>query len=516
MLTPERSLTVARKRKRAGSPAPDRRLHKHARHSHDPAAVYYDSLSRIWLTKGALRELDRRNGQTHQSPLSPPASPSSLLELDNAHAAALRRFARNGGPDLSDLRHASAPSPLRFASLTARLQYPAPALPIAPRDSSRPARERDRSRGQLDQTRGRGVNKDGRTRSALRGRGRRLRSLSRDRGGSARSVPSQPEGESRAPTQSSSPYDENFRQHLIDHNVFPPFYQLRNDGTLQTLPRAHNHDEVLARLRQSRTDLSSAPFTNAAFHKFQVDYANGPEEGLLDFVYSVLEGPDIDRGGRGGRSRLTNLANLISVTLTAPMPDLYYGAHPEEILPGLWNHLSNHIEPSTQKDLPAAPNFFLAAKGPNGTQAVAINQAVYDGATGARAIAALENFAGTPSMDGNIKAISSALVGGSLYIYGVHLAPPMNNRSSITYIVQQLDAYCLTGNLENCRRGLTIFRNAIDWTGELHSAAIAKANAAYSARLTRNTPRLQRESASNISSSSADGLAQEVGPRRRA
>ncbi|KAF2241886.1 hypothetical protein BU26DRAFT_468666, partial [Trematosphaeria pertusa] len=423
MLTPERSLTVARKRKRAGSPAPDRRLHKHARHSHDPAAVYYDSLSRIWLTKGALRELDRRNGQTHQSPLSPPASPSSLLELDNAHAAALRRFARNGGPDLSDLRHASAPSPLRFASLTARLQ-----------------------------------------------------SLSRDRGGSARSVPSQPEGESRAPTQSSSPYDENFRQHLIDHNVFPPFYQLRNDGTLQTLPRAHNHDEVLARLRQSRTDLSSAPFTNAAFHKFQVDYANGPEEGLLDFVYSVLEGPDIDRGGRGGRSRLTNLANLISVTLTAPMPDLYYGAHPEEILPGLWNHLSNHIEPSTQKDLPAAPNFFLAAKGPNGTQAVAINQAVYDGATGARAIAALENFAGTPSMDGNIKAISSALVGGSLYIYGVHLAPPMNNRSSITYIVQQLDAYCLTGNLENCRRGLTIFRNAIDWTGELHSAAIAKAN----------------------------------------
>ncbi|KAI0187943.1 hypothetical protein F4808DRAFT_466292 [Astrocystis sublimbata] len=43
---------------------------------------------------------------------------------------------------------------------------------------------------------------------------------------------------------------------------------------------------------------------------------------------------------------------------------------------------SRRIVPSTQPDLPVAPNFFLAAKGPDGSLAVVERQACYDGALG--------------------------------------------------------------------------------------------------------------------------------------
>ncbi|KAF1992098.1 hypothetical protein K402DRAFT_409542 [Aulographum hederae CBS 113979] len=65
-------------------------------------AQYYDSLSKIWLTKDALRELNRRNkkrGEELQREPEPPLPLSirSYLPLDAS------RLSRNGGPDLCDL-----------------------------------------------------------------------------------------------------------------------------------------------------------------------------------------------------------------------------------------------------------------------------------------------------------------------------------------------------------------------------------------------------------------------------
>ena len=93
-----------------------------------PAQAFWDTLSKIWLTKRALREFDRRNSQ-------PDVSSSHLLrvgpqQISNHHALAeqkqkfglnpniadlrsncrltnfeeIKKFAKNGGPDLSDLR----------------------------------------------------------------------------------------------------------------------------------------------------------------------------------------------------------------------------------------------------------------------------------------------------------------------------------------------------------------------------------------------------------------------------
>ena len=59
-------------------------------------AEFYDSLSKVWLTRRALKELDQRTRQ--RAPQRPPSVPrrSDLKQI--------QRFAKHGGPDLRDLR----------------------------------------------------------------------------------------------------------------------------------------------------------------------------------------------------------------------------------------------------------------------------------------------------------------------------------------------------------------------------------------------------------------------------
>lgn len=66
--------------------------------------AYWDSLSKLWFTRRALKELNRRNRQT--------ANPTSIRRPDRTREPAtlensssqIKRFARHGGPDLRDLR----------------------------------------------------------------------------------------------------------------------------------------------------------------------------------------------------------------------------------------------------------------------------------------------------------------------------------------------------------------------------------------------------------------------------
>lgn len=96
--------------------------------SHPPPA-FWDNLSKLWLTKGALREQDRRNIQAAPSlPRSPhrrarwPVTRDFLAKSKRNHQTTqytadylryyeprilkdIKLFARHGGPDLSDLRN---------------------------------------------------------------------------------------------------------------------------------------------------------------------------------------------------------------------------------------------------------------------------------------------------------------------------------------------------------------------------------------------------------------------------
>lgn len=57
---------------------------------------FWDTLSKVWLTPRALRELDRRNDT--RPPATEATAPISIIPTN------LARFARRGGPDLCQLR----------------------------------------------------------------------------------------------------------------------------------------------------------------------------------------------------------------------------------------------------------------------------------------------------------------------------------------------------------------------------------------------------------------------------
>lgn len=75
---------------------------------------FWDTLSKVWLTPRALDEFDRRNplGQTRTADLGGGLWPYKRLPLDTSQLTAaslknLKRFARRGGPSLTDLRNVS-------------------------------------------------------------------------------------------------------------------------------------------------------------------------------------------------------------------------------------------------------------------------------------------------------------------------------------------------------------------------------------------------------------------------
>lgn len=87
---------------------PWKRAEKPFRSKEEAVATFYDSLSKLCLTRRALRELNRRN-QT-KARLTPTGAPirwpdqNRRVTVPKDSSSEVRRFARHGGPDLCDLR----------------------------------------------------------------------------------------------------------------------------------------------------------------------------------------------------------------------------------------------------------------------------------------------------------------------------------------------------------------------------------------------------------------------------
>ncbi|OAT06792.1 hypothetical protein BDBG_16696 [Blastomyces gilchristii SLH14081] len=161
-----------------------------------PPPAYWDNLSRIWLTKDTLQEFDRRNSPSNrivelgQCPCQPltrqlhatlknccqiPAldplsgcKPESLKEI--------KRLSRRGGPDLSDLRN-----------------FPDPHTPFYQSMSTSSSGRRKRCMG---------------------------------------SAPDNSDNKATTKTTSTTVYNQNFQQNLVDHGVYPPGYKYPNGQKL--------------------------------------------------------------------------------------------------------------------------------------------------------------------------------------------------------------------------------------------------------------------------------------------
>ena len=438
----------------------------HPTTGYQPPPAFWDNLSKIWLTERALRELNQRNSEPASSiPRSQyrrarrPVTRKFPAELKRNRCVTqsasdflrhcepgtskdIKLFARYGGPDLSDLKGVSI---MRYSSVGDKaddaLKYPEPVDPLNHTMNS--------------------------SQSSARGRKR----------SSASTLDTRPTTNTTntKTTESSGPYSRNFQQKLIDGGIYPDEYEYP-DGRVP--PEPDNLEEINQRLAQPRPSLSPSHFSNEKFKKFKrADAHVSKENKATKTVIPIIEGKITDDKCVEGEVLFTNLKPLTNDMLTAAKPDLYYGARPEQLDRRVRDELSGHIIPSTQDDLPIAPNFFLAAKGPDGTAAVARRQACYDGALGARGMHSLQSYGeDEPVHDNNAYAITSIYSNGQLKMYTSHPTQPTSPKGRPEYCMTQLNTWGMTGNLDTFRQGATAYRNARDWTKEQRDEAIRRAN----------------------------------------
>ncbi|KAG8421621.1 hypothetical protein J3458_003487 [Metarhizium acridum] len=145
------------------------------------------------------------------------------------------------------------------------------------------------------------------------------------------------------------------------------------------------------------------------------------------------------------------------------MPDLYHGARPKQLDIRVRREQSRKINPSSQSDLPILANFFLKAKGPNGTLSVASRQSCYNGALGARGMLSLQSYGQPePKYDNKAYTISSIYHGGTLKMYTSHPIPPRTPEGKPGFVTTQIKTWGLTSNADTFRQGTSAFRNARD------------------------------------------------------
>lgn len=191
----------------------------------------------------------------------------------------------------------------------------------------------------------------------------------------------------------------------------------------------------------------------------------------------MIEGEIVDRKCVAGGIPLTNLDHLTDGTLVAGNPDLFHGARPEQLDRNVRKQLDGLVVPSTQHDLPIAPNFLLQVKGFHGSIAVALLQACYNGTLGARAMLSLQSY-GRPSpiYDNKAYVLTSIYHFGILMMFTVHPLPPAKPDREPGYIMTHLNSWSMTGNYDSFLQGATAYRNGLDWAKQQRDEAIKRAN----------------------------------------
>lgn len=140
-----------------------------------------------------------------------------------------------------------------------------------------------------------------------------------------------------------------------------------------------------------RVFLSPSRFTRENFLDFKQKNREAlTENKVMSDAFSIIVGTaDIPSQQN---LRFINLQDLTDGSITKAQPDFYDGARPEKLDKPIREHLGPAIVPSTNTATPCLPNFFTEGKGPKGLTDVCKNQAMYDGALGARGIHELRSY----------------------------------------------------------------------------------------------------------------------------
>lgn len=228
--------------------------------------------------------------------------------------------------------------------------------------------------------------------------------------------------------------------------------------------------------------LSPSRFTEGDFDDFQQrdEYVVWEDEVMATVVPVICGNADIPTAQNVLFAELAPLTSSYD-DVAIPKPDLFDGARLGDIDERVRTpegDLYPLIIPTRHATVPVAPSFFLEAKVPRGTPGALKRQACYDGAYGARAMHALQNYGeDEPRFDGNSYTYSSTYHAGALRLYAHHVTPPTAPGGRPEYHMTQLSAFAMTSNRDAFVRGATAFRNARDLAQRHRDSFIQTANA---------------------------------------
>ncbi|KIW78602.1 hypothetical protein Z517_08440 [Fonsecaea pedrosoi CBS 271.37] len=378
---------------------------------------YWNTLSKVHLTRGALWEFDRRSIEEKvQSPCT--FTPKVGYPTGRA-VLRLKRFARCGGPDLSHLRGLAD-------------------LPLSVHD-----RMSDH------------VSSQSRKRS---------------------SASSKPGDLAKITSPKITPYSGNFEQKLIDTCIYPDDHE-HPDG--QFAPEPANLSDIQAAQRVPRPSLSPSRFTEEDFRAFKRANARvkGETTGIHN-LFPLIAGNEAAHRFEMDLS-LSNL-QAFDKDLSDPKPDVYHGVALSTIHPRVRADLGTYIIPS-KVDItrPAAPNFFVEGKSAQGRSDVAKRQALIDGAVGARAMHELQNYkAKEPGYDNKARSFSAIYQAGVgvLQTYAHHLTKPLTPGGNPEYHMTLTGSYGMTHDRETFVKGATAYRRSRDLAKTERDSLIAHAN----------------------------------------
>ena len=264
---------------------------------------------------------------------------------------------------------------------------------------------------------------------------------------------------------------------MIDHRIFPDGYE-QPDG--QELSQPDNRAEILHSLSQPRVYVPGSLTRDDDFQAFkQAERLASKEIQIQSRILPMLQGHLGDAKYVNGDVLFTNLDPLTDDSLVLAKPDRYEGARPEQIGRRIRKELSGQMIPSFQDDLPALPNFFAEVKGQTGSLQVATRQLYYDMALGARGIGALQAY-NSPGSDAILHnrayTIGCTYKDGQLIMYATHTIPSLKPGERPGYVMTQLNAWAMTGNLGTFQEGIAAFRNGREWARKQREKVIEQAN----------------------------------------
>ncbi|KAL2862943.1 uncharacterized protein BJX67DRAFT_385176 [Aspergillus lucknowensis] len=456
-----------------------------------PEPAFWDNLSKIWLSKLALNELQRRESSDKPTRPQRPRSKSVtnvLRRFGPDRLAELKELAASGGPDISDLRDYPPPRNLGAPSLeptelaSTEIEDSAGVEERVGESSS--SASMSTSNKSPIKTRRRGG-----SRYSLRKTLRKpvvkapIKKMCRKR--LRQTFPHR--------TKGVTAYDPNFQQHLVDNKVYPSGFRDPN-GRQPEPPK--NLKSIRARLPRSRRSLLPLIFDRLFKDFEEVNDAAQIEQTVMESVIPLLEGTTGTRERSGGQ-RFENLAPITGVKLAAATPGHFYGSHPSTLDRQIRDELSDKIVPSKQRHRLIVPNFFLEVKGPDGSTNVVKRQACYNGALGARGIHTLRTYREeneNDCYDSNAYTVSSTYESGpgTLTLYATHPQISSDPNGRPEYVMTKINSWSITGNPESFRAGVSAYRNAVDWAREQREAFVEQANTKVS-RKRKRSPEQQGE-----------------------